>query len=33
MEGIVERKNGEITILEVQYLSEDLKKKIQDELG
>lgn len=32
MEGIVERKNGEITILEVQYLSEDLKKKIQDEL-
>ena len=32
MEGIVKRKNGEITILEVQYLSEDLKKKIQDEL-
>ena len=32
MEGIVERKNGETTILEVKYLSEDLKKKIQDEL-
>ncbi|EFD93590.1 hypothetical protein HMPREF0889_1267 [Megasphaera lornae] len=32
MEGIIERKNGETTILEVQYLSEDLKKKIQDEL-
>ena len=32
MEGIIERKNGETTILEVQYLSEDIKKKIQDEL-
>lgn len=32
MEGIFERKNGETIILEVQYLSEDLKKKIRDEL-
>ena len=32
MEGIVERKNGETTILEVQSLSEEFKKKINNEL-
>ncbi|EAH8148660.1 DUF1837 domain-containing protein [Campylobacter coli] len=32
MKDIVERRNGEVTILEVQNLSEELKKKICDKL-
>ena len=32
MNGIVERKKGEVTILEVRVFSDELKKKIRDEL-